>query len=80
MPPRLSEKRACKIREENTKSLKKALKKEQGVQVTHNYYIKVLMEEAHHKCHLTKGTRSKNFLRKTKRINGWPVILHPSKK
>jgi len=31
---------AHKIREENTKSLKQALRKEQGVQVTHKYYIK----------------------------------------
>ena len=29
-----------------------ALKKEQGVQVTHKYYIKLPTEEAHHKSHL----------------------------
>jgi len=37
------------------KSLKQALKKEEGVQVTHKYYINLPMEEAHHKCHPTKG-------------------------
>jgi len=40
---------AHKIREENTKSLKQALRKEQGVQVTHRYYIKLPTEEVHHK-------------------------------
>ena len=55
MSPKLSQKRAHKIREENMKSLKQALKKEEGVQVTHKYYINLPMEEAHHKMPPYKG-------------------------
>ena len=55
MSPKLSQKRARKIREENMKSLKQALKKEEGVQVTHKYYINLPMEEAHHKMPPYKG-------------------------
>ena len=34
--------------------MKQALK-QKGVQVTHKYYINLVTEEAHHKCHPTKG-------------------------
>ena len=50
MSTNISPKQARKIREESLKSLKQA-----GVQVTHKYYINLSIEEAHHKCHPTKG-------------------------
>ena len=55
MSPNLSQKQARKIREECLKSLKQALKQKEGVQVIHKYYINLPTEEAHHKCHPTKG-------------------------
>ena len=51
----ISQKQAQKIREASLKSLKQALKQSKGVEVTHKYYINLPTEEAHHKCHPTKG-------------------------
>ncbi len=53
--PSTSQKQARKFREEKLRSLQQALAQGQAPQVVHKYYISLPTEEAHHKCHPTKG-------------------------
>lgn len=50
-----SQKQARKVREKMLTSLQQALTQGQMPQVTHRYFVSLPTEEAHHKCHPTKG-------------------------
>ena len=54
MSPELSQKRIRIIREDRLISLREIFFDE-GLQVEHRYFVKLTTEEAHHKCHPTKG-------------------------
>lgn len=56
MSPELSQKRIRFIREDNLKELRKIIcSNNEALQVEHKYFVKLPTEEAHHKCHPTKG-------------------------
>ena len=54
MSTELSQKRIRIIREDHLKALREIFFDE-GLQVEHRYFVKLPTEEAHHKCHPTKG-------------------------
>ena len=53
--PALSQKKVRSIREDSLKTLRKALSSNEVPQVVHKYFVSLPTEEAHHKCHPTKG-------------------------
>ena len=50
-----SQNQARMVRENNLKALRKALCSDETTEVVHKYFISLPTEEAHHKCHPTKG-------------------------
>ena len=54
MSTELSQKRIRIIREDHLKALREIFFDE-GLQVEHRFFVKLPTEEAHHKCHPTKG-------------------------
>ena len=53
--PDLSQKKIQSICEDRLKSLREALMSNEDVEVVHKYFVSLPTEEAHHKCHPTKG-------------------------
>ena len=53
--PDLSQKKIRLIREDHLKSLREALASNKDIQIVHKYFFSLPTEEAHHKCHPTKG-------------------------
>lgn len=53
--PDLSQKKTRSLREDRLKSLREAIASNEDVKIAHKYFISLPTQEAHHKCHPTKG-------------------------
>ena len=53
--PDLSQKKVRSIRENRLKTLREAIMSSKDLEVAHQHFVSLPTEEAHHKCHPTKG-------------------------